>query len=68
MVKKTVDLINFMVGKVEKLKNGKVKIVLVDLCKTELGHLTLIDDFGVDLSKIENLSLQQYVLRKKSKK
>jgi hypothetical protein len=59
-MKKTRDLINFMVGKVVKHKNGKVTIVLMDMCKTELGRLELVEDFDIDTKRIHNLSLQEY--------
>lgn len=67
MIKKTKDLINFMVSKVVEHEDGSVHIRLADMCNTKLGLLILIENFGIDVNKIENVSLQQY-RRPKEKK
>lgn len=67
MTLKTRDIMNCLVGKVEK-HNDKVRISLVDITGREYGVLELDDDFGLDLSSVENVSLQKYIEPKKVKK
>jgi len=60
MVLKTRDIMNCLVGKIEK-SNGKIKISLVDILGQEYGKVELEDDFGLDLSSVENVALQVFI-------
>ena len=58
------DLMNCMVKKVTKRKDGKIIIYLADLVGQEYGRLMLEDDFGLDLKSTENIALQKYSSKK----
>jgi len=60
MTLKTRDIMNCLVGKVEK-SDGKVRLSLVDIVGQEYGRVELDDDFGFDLSSVENVALQVFI-------